>query len=247
MRIRLHFKNYYFTPPWKFILLTLLFAGLFTRLGIWQLQRAQEKNVLENTFNAQPQAAVLSLEQLTANLKSYRYYKIELTGHYDNAHSILLDNKFYQHQPGYQVLTPFIPTSGHKAVLINRGWIPATTQREQLPSISKILEPQTVRGYLYLPEKPFILGKLAENASHWPLRVQAIALEDFAQALQQPLYPFIVLLLPNTPGGFQCDWHPTSLPAYKHLGYAVQWFSFAFVLTIIFIYLNTHKIQIDEH
>lgn len=240
-RLKLNFKEYCFRPQWKFILLTLLFISLFIKLGLWQLHRAKEKELLRQSFESQLKAQPLQLSQIHTDIRQYRYFAVQAKGSYDNAHSILIDNKFYQHQAGYQILTPFILKDDNRVVLINRGWIPMGNQRRVLPNILPAQGEQTLRGFIYLPEKAFVLGSLEDQTTTWPLRVQAIQLEDFARALQKPLYPFVILLADNMPNGFIRDWQTATIPAQKHVGYAVQWFSFAFVLFVIFIYLNLRR------
>ncbi len=232
--------NYQFRARYSLTLSMLIVLSLFLSLGFWQLARAKEKTNLQERFQNRRQAAPVDITQLPAN-GDIRYQAVTMTGHYDNDHAILLDNKIYQHRIGYEVLTPFLLHNG-KAVLINRGWIPASKTRAELPAIPAENGQKTVQGMIYLPPgKPFTLGKLIENHEQWPLRVQAVQIPMLEKTLKQSLYGFLVLLSPQENQGFIRDWQPINMPAHKHLGYAAQWFTFAAVLIIIFTVLNLRK------
>lgn len=234
-------KKYQFKRPhWALILLTLGFLALFIVLGCWQLRRATEKENLQQLYTSRINSPAIPFSQLPKN-GELRYIPIEISGTYDTAHSMLLDNKINQHRVGYEVLTPFLPTNGQRWLLINRGWIPAPAHR-QLPHLDTITGLQTLTGVIYTPSKSsFTLGNLTETNAQWPLRLQNLNLDSISQILHESVYPFIVLLNPLENHGFVRDWQPVNMPAYKHLGYAVQWFTIAFVLIIIFIACHLKK------
>lgn len=241
MTIHANVKQRHFAPKWYFVIATLVFVALFISMGCWQLRRADEKGVLQTSFESRMHLSPLTLQQITAT-QDVRYYPVTVTGHYDNAHTILLDNKIYQHRIGYEVVTPFIPTlqtHNQRVVLVNRGWLAADIDRQVLPVIPDIIGQQTITGVIYqMPGKAFTLGSIAEGRTHWPLRLQALDFSLVESILQRPLYPFVVLLSPNDKEGFVRDWQPIATSVQKHIGYAVQWFTFAGVLVIIFIVLS---------
>ena len=84
-----------------------LILPIFLSLGFWQLNRAAEKKILLQQYEQRAQRP-LQLSDIKGEGKNYQYFPVVLTGHFDNQHSFLLDNKIYQRQAGYQVLTPFI-------------------------------------------------------------------------------------------------------------------------------------------
>jgi len=237
----LYFRNYRFAPKWYFIVATVFLCALFVQLGCWQLERAATKEYLQDIFTERLRLAPLPLEQLPKDT-DIRYYPVKATGHYDNAHSLLLDNKIHDHRVGYEILTPLIPAGGQQAVLVNRGWIPAESNRNILPKIPEVTGEQTLVGNVYVtPGKSFTLGSTLEVGETWPLRIQALDIPAVQAKLKRPLYPFILLLSPQEKEGFVRDWQPVAMSASKNTGYAVQWFSFAGVLIIIFFALSIRK------
>lgn len=229
-----------FRPKWFFTAATLLFSILFINLGFWQLHRADEKKQLQQHFELQKNQPPAPFYQLNQKL---RFQNVRLEGHFDNAHSLLLDNKIHDHQIGYEILSPFVIAENNRTILVNRGWIPAKNRLET-PKIPAIMGQQTIVGSLFIPsQRAFTLGKVTEQNINWPLRIEALDFQAIGTLLQQNLFSMVILLDPKSPYGFVRDWHPVSMPAYKHIGYAVQWFTFAATLIIIFVVLNLRRVH----
>ncbi len=215
-------------------------ASLFTSLGFWQLSRAHEKQILQQQFVTRLQAPAIPIEQLPQD-SAAMYQPVSVIGHYDNQHNFLLDNKIHHHQMGYEVLTPFIQQGTQQRILVNRGWIPAPPERKILPPIPEASS-HTLVGYIYQsPGKPFTLGSIADASNQWPLRLQALDISTIQQRLKVPLFPQLVLLSPTAADGFVREWKPINMPPSKHVSYAVQWFSFAAIIIIIYISLNLKR------
>jgi surfeit locus 1 family protein len=239
-------QRYYFSPKWLPTLATILLFPILIKLGIWQLHRAEYKRELQAEYDNRSSATPLHLNQLRGDNTRFNYFPIVVTGHFINDRSILLDNKMYQHHPGYQVLTPLLPTNGGPLLLINRGWVPFESTRQKLPVLSPVKGEVTVRGQIFVPPaKTFSLGPNRETISPtWPLRVEQINLTELAKLTGRPLHSFVVLLAPNQPYGFGRDWSPVEMKAYVHQGYAFQWFALAATLLIAFIAVSLHRREI---
>jgi surfeit locus 1 family protein len=225
-----------FKPRWTTTVVVAILMAMLISLGFWQLHRFDEKHLLEAKFAAGEKMAPIRLPQ-AQDLSHINYEAVQLEGHFDNAHSFLLDNQFYNHQVGYQVITPFLAENNSQWVLINRGWVATGNNRKILPKIPFVLGKVYLKGFLYRPKKnPFISNQLEPAA--WPQRVQHLDAPMLAHYLHRPLYPWLILLDPKNPYGFIRNWQPTTMKATMHMGYAVQWFSMAIVLFII--YLGIH-------
>jgi len=216
-------------------LITLLVFFLLISLGVWQLHRAAEKRLLLNDFSAHAKMDYLKISDLDKaqkKLSALRYFPIEAKGYYDNTHTILLDNKFYNHQLGYEILTPFF-TKKNKAILVNRGWIPRDAH------IPKATDEQTIHGILYMPiKKPFVLKKIPiPSQPNWPLVEQGLQFDRFENELKIKIYPAVIWLNREERNGFVRDWHPIFMPPQQHIAYAVQWWLLALTLLVIYIIL----------
>lgn len=244
MPIKLGFSiggsRYDFT--FKFWWLTALFVLLFSCLGLWQVQRAAQKRLLVAAYAARPEQQAPAFSSLFNSQEDRRFYSLELKGHYDNQHSLLLDNRTHQGQAGYELYTPFIVQGSKAAILVDRGWISAGPDRRQLPQLAAIRGTRSLKGVLNTPPKYFTLGGMLESPEKsFPLRVQYIDLKELSKILAYPLPPYILWLDPKAPEGFVREWKVSYMGPEKHILYAVQWFAFAGCLLVIFLLLNIHR------
>lgn len=223
-----------YTRPLLATAILLVAVPLFCRAGLWQLDRAAEKQALLDRFAsalAAPISTALRADMTTAD---YKFQRFTLAGRYLPERQILLDNMTQDGANGYQVLTPF--RTANQTVLINRGWLPASAQREVLPAIGVAGDPRTVTARLAnLPEPGIRLATTATAAQDWPRRLLFPDQAQLEAVLGMDLPDWQLLLEPDQPDGFKRDWRaiPGNSGPAKHQGYALQWFSFA-ALTVVF-------------
>lgn len=210
-------------------------------LGIWQLKRASQKEALLVQYNDRVTHSPLVFSSL-ASLADKRFYPIEMQGFFDNAHTILLDNKIFHGQVGYEIYSPFQIVGSSFYMLIDRGFIPLPKGKRITPPIAPVKDLQKVTGLLNLPPAHFSLGKMLDAAIQFPLRVQFIDIAQLEKYLPYPLYPYVLQLKPNDPRAFHIERQMMTLVSpEKHRAYAYQWFALAFTLLIIFLSLNFKK------
>ncbi|NNF66767.1 MAG: SURF1 family protein, partial [Gammaproteobacteria bacterium] len=102
----------------------LLVLPVLLWLGLWQLDRAEQKRTMFDQFGAG--APVVSQQELTKQSPaSLRYRQTRLRGRMLSERQFLLEGMTHEGRPGLQVLTPFELSSG-EIVMVNRGWIPET-------------------------------------------------------------------------------------------------------------------------
>ena len=77
----------------------------------------------------------------------------------------------------------------------------------------------------------------------WPFLIQKIDLEKSSQLFDYPLIPFVLRLAPDESSQFVREWHSHFMGPEKHYGYAVQWFSLAAALLVIYVVVNTKRKQ----
>ena len=81
------------------------------RLGIWQLDRAEQKKViLTQSIDRSKQTAVSMqslLNQFDSNFNTLRFRRVTASGSYLSKQSILIDNQVYEQNVGYALMTPF--------------------------------------------------------------------------------------------------------------------------------------------
>lgn len=235
-----------FLPNRWLALLTILGIALFIFLGNWQLHRYAYKKNLQTGYEAHRQT-VLSLQQLEKIAGDQRFYSVTVSGHFINERNLLIDNKVYRGQAGYEVISLFIPEGSKQVLLVNRGFIKAEADRNKLPAIPAISQVVNLRGMSTIPAAhPFVLGDPIERPIRWPLRMEALIPSEVSNITGYTLYPFVIKLGSGTPGALQVN-DQIDLPnPYTSLGYAYQWFAFALTLFIIYIVLCFRNRKIEK-
>lgn len=222
--------------------------ALLLNLGVWQLNRADEKQALLAQQTQSMMEAPIKISAATVdNPDSLRYRKATVAGHYDTRQQFLLDNQIIKGKAGYFVLTPFIVEVGKKAVLVNRGWIAANPDRRVLPDV-RIEHPQNMlNGRInHFPSVGIKLAGAGVPSSTSPALVQIVDTQQLAKKLGYPLFSFQLELDANMAEGYTRQWVTTTpmLPQ-QHFGYAVQWFGLALALTFLFFWHSSKKAHDD--
>jgi surfeit locus 1 family protein len=108
-------------------------------------------------------------------------------------------------------------------------------RREQLPQLQAIVGTVEVLGEVYVPlGEVFALGSTALPRG-WPKRMQTLDHGALAGALGVELYPYVVRLKPGTATAFESHWQDVNIAPEKHIAYAVQWFSMAIALLLLYL------------
>jgi surfeit locus 1 family protein len=219
-------------------LLVLVAMGVMIRLGIWQLDRLEKRRL----FNARVQAQLdqppleLSGDGLNQELTGMEYRQVLLTGEYDHAHEIALRNQSWGNQWGVHLITPLRIAGTDRVVLVDRGWIPA--QDYESGDWSKFAEPGIVqvRGMIRLGRDHADFGKRSDPVpapGEPPLKTwNFVNIEGITGQMPYLLLPVYVQQAPDS------SWTGLpyrSLPKLEltegpHMGYALQWFTFALIL-----------------
>lgn len=209
-------------------------------LGFWQLHRADEKRELQRQFDALRAQAPLAAAQLTDNAAPYT--RVQLAGHFDNAHSFLLDNRVSHGRVGFEVLTPFITDGQTRIVLVNRGWIAGDPSRQTLPTIPPEQKSIALHGYIYRDSDNRLVAPEAA-AKNWPRMIEQIDIDAMQQQLGASALPYTVRLDADSPAALMAEWPVVTSSPERHTGYAVQWFAMATALVLLWFWRSTNAKQ----
>lgn len=241
-------RNMFSRQWWLATLLVFLGAALCVRLGIWQLDRLEQRRA----FNAQVESMrTMSLLDLnsegTDSVEKMEWRSAQVTGEYDFENQVAIRNQYNGNQYGYHLLTPLLFKG--KAVLVDRGWIPADGNSAPA-DWRKYDEAGEVKviGQIRLGQSKPAYGGVADALPADGEKLTMWNNADVEMIAHQMPYPILnVYIQPNAdeidvvpPIPFQPELDLTEGP---HLGYALQWFTFATILLIGYpFYLRKQKV-----
>ena len=241
-----------FSRKWILATFLVLVGGaVCVRLGVWQLDRLDQRRAFNAHFMAMQSAAPVDLNaEIPQGLTELEYRHVKATGTYDFVNQVALRNQYHGSEYGYHLLTPLLLDDG-SAVLVDRGWIPADGN-DSPGGWSRYDEAGQVevQGVMRLgPDRPDVGGvpdpTLVPGQTH--LEYWNFAnLERISQQIPYPVLPVYIQpdvdandVMPPIP--YQPE---IELTEGSHFGYALQWFTFAIIL--VFGYPFYIRKQIKE-
>src|SRR5690348_4663708 len=135
-----------FTPRLWSTIGAVIVIAIMVQLGNWQLSRAREKESRQEKLDLLSRQPAVTVPTTPVKLEDLQYRKVEAIGVYIPSQTIYLDNKTYRGMAGYHVITPLRIAGSTMHVLVNRGWVPATGNRSQLPEVRTPEGPVDVTG-----------------------------------------------------------------------------------------------------
>lgn len=227
-----------FTRPWLWSTLVVIIGMLFLgRLGIWQLDRLEQRRaanaLLEQQFNSEQ--IDLNQELPGVNPEDMIDRQAVVSGRFDYSEEIILKEQSFNGRPGVHLVTPLV-IEGERAVLVDRGWIPAT---EAMAGAFEQFEETAERPIQGVLKGSQTLSRdrqttVEDNQTEW-FRIDIEAIQTLSSydlmpvyLVQSPTQENAALSLPIREE-FQLD-----LSEGSHFGYAVQWFLFSLLLGVIY-------------
>ena len=209
---------------------SIFFVFVFVFLGIWQIERAANKEGLLQDFNSEQESPPTRLTSQSPN-----WSRVFVDGVFDSSRQILIDNQIHNGKVGYKIFTPF-RFDDNKIVLVDRGWIGQGQSRSELPQLNILEKKSRIIATVTSPEQGVLAGsELLTN--EWPRVSQSKAVEVIASAFKEPILDIVLVL---DPGSSQItefiQIKPFAITPVKHYGYAMQWFTMSIVLLGMFLY-----------
>lgn len=232
------------TPNTRFVtvlIATIAGVALTTRLGLWQVSRAQEKLALQAAIaerGAQPPLTTAALAGNAPQAEAQLHRRVRLRGRWDAAHTVYLDNRPMDGRTGFYVLTPLRLEDRADAVVVQRGWIARDfVDRTRLQALATPEGPVEIEGRI--APSPARLFEFEHGASG-PIR-QNLDLGAFAWETGLRLVPLSVLQV-DTPGaapdGLLRQWPAPAVDVHRNEGYAFQWFALATLMTGLYVWFQ---------
>ena len=203
------------------------------RLGLWQLDRLEQRRAYNAEVMRQTALAPLKLDPLAhppVRPSALVYRRAAAAGRFELDRQFVEMARSRNGAPGVYVLTPLALSDGRR-VLVNRGWVYSPDARTV--DLTRFAEPEstTVRGLLLPP------------------RSDARAVRP--DTLDPSYLPVILRrteLPPGAPDGLFALEHP-DLGEGPHLSYAIQWFTFGTIGLVggILLYVRDRKVARLPH
>ncbi len=228
---------------WVVLVAAALLAALTARLGVWQLDRADQKNRAQQALTdrrALPPLPAAALALRPADAAGQHGRLVSLQGRWQPALTVYLENRQMDTRVGFYAVTPLLLDDG-TAVLVQRGWLP----RDQADR-TRIVAPPAAAG------RVAVQGRIAPGpgriydfagAASGPIR-QNLDIEAYARETAQPLRPVSVVEedSPSAPqDGLLRHWPAPAADVDKHYGYAFQWFALSTLTIALYAWFQIIK------
>ena len=209
--------------------------ALTLALGNWQLDRGHEKSALAERIKSAHRDALIAMPAVEIRAEDVQWRRVEAHGRFEPKYAVLIDNRVSHGAVGYHVVMPLKLGASERYVLVNRGWVEATTARGRLPKIATPPGMVTVVGLATVPSRRYLeLSTQVAEGNVW----QNLVIERYRTAVPIAIQPVVIQQENDLGDGLRREWAPPDLGTNTHYGYAFQWFALA--ATILIFYLVTH-------
>lgn len=203
--------------------------------GFWQLDRAVQKQALQDEYDRRSRAPVLAIEPTLQNADDLRFRRVQVQGRYEPDRQVLVENRVHRGRPGYHVITPVRIGGSDVRVLVNRGWVPLGRSREEPPAIETPAGVVTVTGVATVPSTGGFRLELKDPPPGWQRLWLYFDVPRYRAAVDFPVQPVVILMDPQVEaGGFVREWARLEAGIAVHHGYAFQWFMLALTLLVLY-------------
>lgn len=248
-QLQFRFINWVFTPSLVGVIATIICIPLFIKLGLWQYGKAQQQISIQAAYKQSTIDTALDLPLHLSSYDNLRYKKVKVTGHYQTKYQILLDNQVENERVGFHVITPLRIDNTNQYVLVDRGWLLGKDRHTDLPVFDTPSNKLDVIGQVWLPSaKIFTLENNSvasldkTQLSAWAPVWQNMDMTKYKKSAPIQILPVVIRLDPTSPAaGFVRNWQIPSDKIATNLGYAYQWFGFAFATLAIFLVMSIRK------
>ncbi|HEY5365444.1 MAG TPA: SURF1 family protein [Casimicrobiaceae bacterium] len=208
---------------------------LFLCAAYWQYTRMHGKEVLRAALDAATAAPPIDLPQGVDDWAALRFRPVLLTGRYDAAHQILIDNRIDDGRVGYHVVTPLDLRDG-RTVLVDRGFVARGATRADLPAAPVAAGEVAVRGRIELPGRYFELGKTVPERNVW----QNLDPARFAAATGIAVPPIVIEedAADAKGDGLARNWPAPDFGIETNRSYMMQWIAFAAVIAGLWVWFR---------
>jgi surfeit locus 1 family protein len=235
-----------FTRQWLLATFLVVTGSLvMVRLGYWQLDRLEQRRAFNTRVQAQIDEEPLDLNQalvsdqtsqFQSSLHDMEYRTVLVEGEFDHTQEVVLRNQAWNNQLGVRLLTPLKISGTQQSILVDRGWVPYEDYTAGRLDKYRVAGIQQVQGRIRRSQvRPDIGTRTDPNPGESDEPLQAFFLANVDRIAVQVPYPLLPVYVQWAPDGTgELPPHRSAfipeLTEGSHLGYALQWFTFAVIL-----------------
>ncbi|MER6914949.1 SURF1 family protein [Streptomyces sp. NPDC000594] len=243
---------YRFLLTRQWVILTLVGVALvptMIELGFWQFhrheRRVEQNALIKEALDAKP-VPVTELTSPGHSVPRSDYWRrATATGTFDTGGEVVVRRRTNaDDKVGVHVLTPLVLADG-RAVLVNRGWIPAPADQHAYPAVPAPPKGEvTVTGRLKADETTGSSG-IKDLAGLPDRQIMLINSEQRSQALGRPVLGGYLELVGPKPSGKIPEriGSPDHDSIGAHMAYAVQWWLFTAGVPVGWVILVRREVR----
>ena len=221
----------------KILIFAIIFVPITISLGIWQIERANEKKLIIANYDKLLVSAPIALQK---NQMLNNWQPIETTGTYQDT-VVYEDNAINNGKAGFKVYHLFRNDDG-TYIFIHRGFIERNLIKNNLPEVDIPTQKKSIFGTTLFKQNNTFVKNIEESDSRIIQEFNASLLIDKYPMLKDKyLHPFLFNLDIRDENKYQPIEKPVNMTASKHIGYAIQWFGLCAALIILTIYAFRRK------
>ena len=221
----------------KILIFAIIFVPITISLGMWQIERANEKKLIIANYDKLLVSAPIALQK---NQMLNNWQPIETTGTYEDT-IVYEDNAINNGKAGFKVYHLFRNDDG-TFIFIHRGFIERNLIKNNLPEVEIPTEKKSIYGTTLFKQNNAFVKNIEESDSRIIQEFNASLLIDKYPMLKDKyLHPFLFNLDLRDVNKYQPIEKPVNMTASKHIGYAIQWFGLCAALIILTIYAYRRK------
>ena len=216
---------------------------LFVNLGFWQIQRLEERQLVNIVTASRLAADPLPIEELIAgagtDLDSLEFRSATLIGEFEPSAEVLVRSQVHEGTAGWHVVTPLVLPDG-RAVLVNRGWVPLEMDVVPVPAAPPTGQ-VTISGWVSLTRI-----RQSGGATEPEGRLVQIARVDLDRLQQQVSFSLLPVYVVADQSGATFPIavaRPDTSDEGPHLLYAIEWFSFTLISVVGYFFLLRRAIH----
>tara|TARA_B100000674_G_scaffold211208_1_gene173127 strand:- start:281 stop:970 length:690 start_codon:yes stop_codon:yes gene_type:complete len=221
----------------KILIFAIIFVPITISLGLWQIQRAEEKNIIIANYDDLLVSPTIELEQ---DMIYKNWQPIKTSGSFKDL-VIYEDNAILNGKAGFKIYHLFEIADG-SLIFVHRGFVPRNMIKNDLPIINVPKDKKELVGTVLKKENNSFVKNIEESDNRIIQEFDSSYISNkFNLETNVYLHNFLLNLGVRQEDKFDLIEKPVNMSASKHIGYAIQWFGLCAALIILTVYAYRRK------